>query len=189
MTESKAGPLLFLNREDVVSELDTLEAKPSCSSPYQPFETVHCPVCAAECTAHTVQNLTACLACDHIFQTDLTITVSYDGTYARQYDHRPVREMSEVRWRFIQSHLALPINSKVLDIGYGNGAFLKRAREAGMEVYGIDVHTEDFGIPTTTFDTNLHFDLVCFFELVGAFHQLRPDLPPERTHRDHIDSE
>jgi SAM-dependent methyltransferase len=164
------------NREDVVSILDTPEATQSCSNPYQPFRAVYCPVCADEskCAVHTAQNLTACLACDHVFQTDLTVTISYDGTYARQYDHRPVREMSEVRWRFIQSHLALPTKSKVLDIGYGNGAFLKRAREAGMEIYGIDVHTEDFGIPTTNFDTNVHFDLICFFDSLEHFTNFDP---------------
>jgi SAM-dependent methyltransferase len=174
LTDSKFDPVLFSDRENVLSILDAPETTSSRSRSYLPFQAVHCPVCDVECTRHTEQNLTVCHACDHIFQTDLTITISYDGTYARQYDHRPAREMSDVRWHFIQSHLALPSNSTVLDIGYGNGAFLKRAREAGMKIHGIDVHTEDFGIPTVDFDTNLHFDLVCFFDSLEHFADFEP---------------
>lgn len=174
MTDSKLDPVSFSGRDDVFGILDSSDPAPSCSSPYQAFQAIDCPVCDGECSVHTAENLSFCCACDHIFQTDLTITVSYDGTYARQYDHRPAREMSEVRWRFIQSHLALPSNSKVLDIGYGNGAFLKRAREASMDIYGIDVHTEDFGIPTIDFDTRLRFDLVCFFDSLEHFANFEP---------------
>jgi hypothetical protein len=174
LTESKLDPMLLSDREDVLGILDSTEEASSGSSPSQFLKAIMCPVCDAECTEHAAHNLSVCLACDHVFQTDLTITMSYDGTYARQYDHRPAREMSEVRWRFIQSHLTLPNNSKILDIGYGNGAFLKRAREAGMEIYGIDVHTEDFGVPTIDFDTDLHFDLVCFFDSLEHFANFEP---------------
>lgn len=123
-----------------------------------------CPVCIETCSVHTADNLTACTSCGHVFQTDLTVTVSYNADYARQYDRRPAKQMSDVRWNFIQQHLGLLHGSRVLDIGYGNGAFLKRARDAGMSIYGIDVHSEDFGIPTVSFDTRLNFDLICFFD-------------------------
>lgn len=104
----------------------------------------------------------------------MAISVSYDADYARQYDTRPVKAMSKVRWDFIQTHLSLPVGSRVLDVGYGNGAFLKHARAAGMKIHGIDVHSEDFGIPHVDFDTPLMFDLICFFDSLEHF----PDFSP-----------
>jgi SAM-dependent methyltransferase len=133
-----------------------------------------CPVCQALCRDTGQANLTCCLACKHLFQTDLAVTVSYDANYAHQYDSRPVTEMSNLRWNFIDSALHLPKGSRVLDIGYGNGAFLKRARSAGMEIYGIDLHTEDFGIPVVDFETKLSFDLICFFDSIEHFPNFAP---------------
>jgi hypothetical protein len=95
--------------------------------------------------------------------------MQYNAAYAHQYDSLPSREMAALRWRFIQQHLDLPLGSRVLDIGYGNGAFLKFGRSAGMEIYGIDVHNEDFGIPTVTYDTPIEYDLICFFDSLEHF--------------------
>ena len=33
-----------------------------------------------------------------------------------------------------------------------------------MEIFGIDVHKENFGIPVVDFSTELSFDLICFFD-------------------------
>ena len=133
-----------------------------------------CPVCQTFCQESEQANLTRCPTCRHVFQTDLAVTVSYDATYAHQYDSRPVKEMSDLRWDFIESSLHLPKGSRVLDIGYGNGAFLKRARAAGMDIYGIDLHTEDFGIPVVDFETELSFDLICFFDSIEHFPSFAP---------------
>lgn len=124
----------------------------------------HCPVCASSGFLRHQNNLSRCGHCRHIFQTDLKVAAVYDAAYAHQYDHRPHREMSSLRWNFIQRWLRLPAGSRVLDIGYGNGALLKHARAQGMEVFGLDVHGEDFGIPTVDYDTDRHFDLICFFD-------------------------
>lgn len=99
-----------------------------------------CPVCRTLCHESGQPNLTICQACGHIFQSDLAVAISYDAKYAHQYDSRPVAEMSDLRWGFINAALNLSKGSRVLDIGYGNGAFLKRARAAGMDIYGIDLH-------------------------------------------------
>ena len=130
---------------------------------------VSCPICNGICYDATVDKLTVCLTCKHIFQPDLAVTVAYDADYAHQYDNRPVKAMSDLRWDFIQSVLRLPMGSRILDVGYGNGAFLKRARDAGMEIYGIDLHSEDFGIPVVNFGTKLTFDLICFFDSLEHF--------------------
>src|SRR6185312_7456509 len=115
------------------------------------------------------------LACRHVFQSDLRVTAVYDVAYARRYDWLPHREMSALRWNFVQCCLHLAPGSKILDIGYGNGAFLKFARERGMEVFGLDVHGEDFGVPTLRPGAAGRFDLICFFdslEHLPAFDQL-----------------
>ena len=133
-----------------------------------------CPVCLKFCDGDTATNLTSCRFCRHVFQTDLAVTVSYDADYAHQYDSRPVKEMSDLRWDFIQSSLNLKPGSRVLDVGYGNGAFLKRAQAAGMNIFGIDLHTEDFGIPVVDFETKLSFDLICFFDSMEHFPSFAP---------------
>ena len=133
-----------------------------------------CPVCGDGCDDHPHLNLSACRSCQHVFQSDLAVSVSYDAEYAHQYDSRPVKEMSDIRWDFIQSHLDLPAGSRVLDVGYGNGAFLKRAEAAGMSIFGIDLHSEDFGVPVVDFETPLSFDLVCLFDSLEHF----PDFTP-----------
>ena len=84
--------------------------------------------------------------------------------------------MSDLRWEFIQARLRLPAASCVLDVGYGNGAFLKRARAASMSIFGIDLHSEDFGIPVVGFETRQDYDLVCFFDLLEHFPDFAPIL-------------
>ena len=128
-----------------------------------------CPVCLEPSAIQTNDNLSICLCCSHVWQSDLSVTMLYDGFYAHQYDFRPVKQMSNLRWDFIQAHLGLSAGSNILDVGYGNGAFLKCAKLAGMAIYGIDVHSEDFGIPNITFDTHIDFDLICFFDSLEHF--------------------
>jgi hypothetical protein len=128
-----------------------------------------CPVCFAAGRSVPEHNLTECLSCGHVFQTDLNITARYDAAYAHQYDKFPSKAMSRVRWDFISSFLDLPVGSKILDVGYGNGAFLKHADAMGLDIYGIDVHSEDFGIPVVGFDHPLHYDLISFFDSLEHF--------------------
>jgi len=134
-----------------------------------------CPVCGESDISEHRNNLSCCRACRHIFQSDLRVTTVYDGEYARQYDRRPHHAMSVLRWNFIQHWLALTAGSRILDIGYGNGAFLKFARRRGMDVFGLDVHGEDFGVPTLVRGAAGGFDLICFFdslEHLPAFEHL-----------------
>ena len=80
--------------------------------------------------------------------------MAYDLRYLHQYDALPCETMSALRWRFIRQALHLPAGSRILDIGYGNGAFLMHARQHGMAVFGLDVHGEDLGIPTVDYGTD-----------------------------------
>jgi len=134
-------------------------------------QALRCPVCLHPELFHSRHNLTRCERCRHIFQSDLRVSMVYDGDYAHQYDRRPHAEMSCLRWEFIQQHLALRQGSKILDVGYGNGAFLHHARRAGMEVFGIDLHGEEFGITEVGYGSPIHYDLVCFFDSIEHFPQ------------------
>jgi SAM-dependent methyltransferase len=159
-----------------ISDDDSLQELPRTHTASANRHSVACPVCQGACEDVQVHGLSWCYFCHHSFQTDLKVAVSYDATYAHQYDHRPVREMSDLRWDFIQSVLALPAASRILDVGYGNGAFLKRAKAADMAIFGVDLHTEDFGIPVVTFDTPQTYDLVCFFDSLEHFPDFAPIL-------------
>jgi len=130
---------------------------------------IACPVCESGNIESRRFNLSLCEVCDHIFQTDLRVGVTYDARYAHKYDHFPTRRMSVLRWDLIQACLSLPARSRILDIGYGNGAFLKHVRCAGMDIFGIDVHGEDFGIPAAVYENNASFDLICFFDSLEHF--------------------
>jgi SAM-dependent methyltransferase len=125
-----------------------------------------CPACRESHIARGRYNLAVCHGCRHVFQSDLHVSMVYDADYAHQYDHRPHEAMSRIRWEFIQQHLGLRQGSKVLDIGYGNGAFLKLAQREGMDIFGIDLHGEDFGVPEVDYETTIDFDLICFFDSI-----------------------
>jgi SAM-dependent methyltransferase len=134
-----------------------------------------CPVCDGCDVSDYRNSLSRCPGCEHIFQSDLRVTAVYDATYARRYDLRPHRAMSALRWNFIARWLRLTAGSRILDFGYGNGAFLKFARQHGMDVFGLDVHGEDFGVPDLDHDMADDFDLICFFdslEHLPAFDRL-----------------
>jgi hypothetical protein len=174
LTDARAKQLLIDHRDDVAVDNYDLPSSDMRDLDKIPSSVVTCPVCDGDCDDHIAHNLSSCRVCRHVFQTDLHVTVSYDASYAHQYDLRPVREMSELRWDFIQEMLCLPTGSRVLDVGYGNGAFLKRARSAEMSIFGIDLHTEDFGIPVVDFDTPQDYDLTCFFDSLEHFPSFAP---------------
>lgn len=133
-------------------------------APVTSHEDVPCPVCDAACAPAEAPNLSLCRRCRHVFQSDLRVSVEYDSQYVHRYDALPCEPMSALRWHFIQQALDLRAGSRILDIGYGNGAFLMHARQHGMAVFGLDVHGEDLGIPTVDYATDRQFDLICFFD-------------------------
>lgn len=64
---------------------------------------------------------------------------------------------------------------RVLDIGYGNGSFLKICRNAGMETYGYDVseYPLEYGTKLTYSEMmGMEFDVITFFDSLEHFSDL-----------------
>lgn len=101
----------------------------------------------------------------------------YDEKYVQdRYDTYGVQcdMMSYLRYGFIVGSINKKPNS-VLDVGYGNGSFLKICKNAGAETFGTDVsHYElKFG-KALAFDKCLdkYFDVITFFDSLEHFENI-----------------
>lgn len=138
---------------------------------------IPCPVCKNECVVpSSVEGLRRCRECTHLFQYPLEVTAKYDYTYIHdRYESYPTTDaMSHLRLGFVRA--VHPKPGRLLDVGYGNGSFLKVATKAGYDAFGNDVHGcgEKFGIR----EVNLNgaaWDIVTFFDSLEHFASL--DLP------------
>lgn len=136
---------------------------------------MRCPVCK---TSAIVEEpvLSSCSVCKHIWQTGLDIKTVYDAQYIRtRYDSYPTTEvMSHVRLGFLK---AFAKKGRLLDVGYGNGSFLKLAARGGFDVFGNDIHGVDYGIRDIPLEEAVDsvWDVVTFFDSLEHFADL--DLP------------
>lgn len=99
--------------------------------------------------------------------------MAYNPDYIKtRYDLYPTTEaMSHLRTGFVGAHAR---GSKLLDVGYGNGAFLKVAAKAGFDVYGSDLHGADYGIRDVPLVSDELWDVITFFDSIEHF----PDFAP-----------
>lgn len=93
---------------------------------------------------------------------------TYDEEYVSQYNNYP-DTLQRLRFDFISKYLKF---DSVLDVGYGNGDFLKVCREKGKVCYGNDIsgYTLPEGVEFTK-DRNIPVDLVTFFDCLEHFPQ------------------
>jgi len=102
-----------------------------------------------------------------LYQTNLTgPEMVYDTKYVSYYDqfHSP---LPFIRTLFCETHAHF---KTVLDIGYGNGSFLKEARANGYICYGHDI--SGYPVPkgvAFTEDRNIPVDLVTMFDCLEHF--------------------
>jgi hypothetical protein len=118
-----------------------------------------CNICGGAVRAFG--ELLQCRVCGHIFQADLTPTVRYDAQYLSRYDTYPVNQMSYLRLGFLK---AFKHGGRLLDIGCGNGVFVRVSRQAGFHSFGHDVHGADVGVPMVDLDSTLHWDVVTLYD-------------------------
>jgi SAM-dependent methyltransferase len=112
-----------------------------------------------------------CGGCDHVFQHPPTVTASYDFQYIARYFDRPEREMSCLRVGFLKAFCA---RGKLLDVGYGTGAFVEAALAAGFDAYGYDIHGIERAVREKPLISAETWDVVTFFDSLEHFADLAP---------------
>ncbi len=124
---------------------------------------IMCPICMTVAGTCRPGNLGSCRRCNHIFQIPLKSTIEYNYSYVRsRYDSYSTTDlMSYLRLGFVRAYVD---GGTLLDVGYGNGAFLKAAQQAGFETYGHDVHGADYGVRNISLGGNKDWDVVTFFD-------------------------
>lgn len=127
-----------------------------------------CPVCDAV-ELDDFDDVLRCLRCSHAFQRSRAITARYDFDYMSSYLQKPEIAMSHLRTGFLKGFVR---QGKLLDVGYGTGAFVRTASTAGFEAYGCDVHGVDRGIQEKPLVSEDEWDAVTFFDSLEHF----PDL-------------
>jgi hypothetical protein len=127
---------------------------------------IACPVCDTESTDDFC-DLRRCTACGHVFQHPPCVTAKYDADYIERYGVYPTAEMSLLRVGFLKGHVA---GGRLLDVGYGNGAFLRAAATAGFQPFGYDIHHGDFGIAEIDiYNDRSRWDVITFFDSLEHF--------------------
>lgn len=133
-----------------------------------------CPVCSSKNTVdYKVVRL--CTSCSHVYEYPPQVTMKYNSEYIKtRYDVYPTTDaMSHLRTGFVSAHALGP---KLLDVGYGNGAFLKVAAKAGFDVYGSDLHGADYGIRDVPLVSDEKWGVITFFDSIEHFPDFAPAL-------------
>lgn len=104
---------------------------------------MRCPACLG-LMFHLVRSdapLYRCRECHHCWQWPPDVTAKYDAAYvASRYDsYATTGAMSELRMDIVQRAIGTA-KGTILDVGYGNGAFIKEAKLRDHAAYGYDVH-------------------------------------------------
>lgn len=125
---------------------------------------VKCISCKWEETLH-INSLYLCPNCDLVFAYPMDVLIKYDASYVGALGFYP--QNSKMRLELIKSVVS---SGQILDIGYGNGAFLKTAELDGFEVFGIDIHGLDYGIRS---HDGLKKQIVTMFDVLEHLPNLR----------------
>jgi hypothetical protein len=97
---------------------------------------IPCPVCRQEAT-ESLDDLHKCTCCGHVFQHPPLVHVRYNAQYLATYLTYPTRDISLLRVGFLKAFVD---GGRLLDVGYGTGAFVRAAEEAGFDAFGYDLH-------------------------------------------------
>lgn len=137
------------------------------------METIRCTICGAA-SRQLPAGLRRCDICQHIFQWPMEVSVKYDAAYAAKYDSYPTTNaMSHLRLGLAAT--VMTAGDHLIDIGYGNGDFVKLACQAGYQAFGYDVHGQGkkYGVrEVDVFASNCHWDLVTFFDSLEHIDEL-----------------
>jgi SAM-dependent methyltransferase len=169
------------------------------------LHTITCPICGTEVEASSFKEVYVspynnqeykryeCPNCDvHWWEPRKIIPEFYESEVLELYTafHEGVgTRLGEYHKAFFK-HLPSNVRGKLLDVGCGNGRFLRHAKEQGFEVWGIDFDKKsvenvkrNLGIDTVfamsleefyeyAKEKNLKFDVITFFDVLE--HQDKP---------------
>lgn len=98
----------------------------------------------------------------------------YDAAYSAIYDTEAYRQQSDIlqamRMGFVHAAHGGPINS-LIDIGYGNGAFINFAKQHIPYVYGHDITGVDITGALIVPDM-VKADVACFWDVLEHFPEI-----------------
>ncbi len=127
-----------------------------------------CPTCLTSPAHELAGELAKCYTCDHIWQNPPEVRATYDKQYVLdRYDkYDTTAAMSALRFGIVRT---LCSGGRLLDVGYGNGAFVKLAAKGGFDAYGCDVHGADYGVRDVPLVSTDRWDVVTFFDSLEHF--------------------
>lgn len=139
-----------------------------------------CPICEAS-YSYVDGDVIRCRHCFGVSMIDRATTAVYDAQYvADRYDkYDTTRAMSELRLQVITDALR-PYGDRegaLLDVGYGNGDFIRTASAAGWDAYGCDVNPTQYdgvrNVPLPVYSSRKTYNVVTFFDSLEHFEDLR----------------
>lgn len=108
-----------------------------------------------------------CHSCGYAWQYNIK-PFNYDYKYVDGYKKTPALEMSYVRLTVLHKHVK---QGRILDVGYGDGEFIRQAISRGYEAYGYDVNNV-VNVPKVTNITG-NWDAVTFFDSLEHIYDIQ----------------
>lgn len=128
-----------------------------------------CPVCDRSVfVSWPKSGLYSCLVCTHLWQPHYE-PFDYGDKYVAGYADKPTRDMAFLRLGFLSAFHAQ--GGKLLDVGAGDGAFVRAALQAGFDAHAQDIAPRSDDLPRVT-ALDGEFDVVTCFDSLEHF----PDL-------------
>lgn len=98
-----------------------------------------------------------------------------DVRYTNRFDKAELKRMATLRFGGVVGAIG-HVPSSLLDVGYGDGAFLKVAADIVPNVYGFDIEPayplNDNRIQNVASITSQHYELVSFFDSLEHFENI-----------------
>jgi hypothetical protein len=120
---------------------------------------MECPICFQE--RRVFKEFLVCVC--GLISTISRESLSYDEDYvASRYGKYTTGEaLNHIRYEFLDG-----FHGTLLDIGYGDGSFLKFCEKRGWKGYGYDINPTDYGVSRKTFSEILRepFDVITLFD-------------------------
>ena len=146
-----------------------------------------CPICRHRVYSYlAVPSLLTCTDCALTYARERKTTVRYDEQYvAERYDRYPTTDaMSALRLRVLEHNLYMHetldaghrfgvLRGPLLDVGYGNGSFIRRCLVNRWDAYGCDVNETEYEgvrrIYSTAVNHGPRWRAVTFFDSLEHF--------------------